>query len=111
VIDSMLANSDLEKRDRALIAFAILSGARDDAIASMLIRHVDPVRRTVFHDARDVGRRTARLSRSTGNSAAGLDPARADVKGSLRSGGDVTVERLEWPSIGRPAGRSALRLS
>jgi integrase len=50
----MPTQSDIEKRDRAVFAFAILSGARDDAIASMLIRHVDLDRRTVFHDARDV---------------------------------------------------------
>ena len=50
----MPGQSDIEKRDRAVVAFAILSGARDDAIASMLIRHVDLDRRTVFHDARDV---------------------------------------------------------
>jgi integrase len=51
---AMPDESDIEKRDRAVIAFAILSGARDDAIASMLVRHVDLDRRTVFHDARDV---------------------------------------------------------
>ena len=50
----MPSASDIEKRNRALIAFAIVSGARDDAIASMLIRHVDPSNRTVFHDARKV---------------------------------------------------------
>jgi integrase len=53
-LSAMPAQSDIEKRDRAIVAFAILSGARDDAIASMLIRHVNLDRRTVFHDARDV---------------------------------------------------------
>jgi integrase/recombinase XerC len=51
---SMPGGSDIERRNRALIAFAIVSGARDDAIASMLIRHVDLASRTVFHDAREV---------------------------------------------------------
>ena len=46
--------TDIEKRDRALIAFALLSGARDDAIASFSLKHVDLNSRTVFHDARDV---------------------------------------------------------
>lgn len=54
VLASMPSITDIEKRDRALVAFAILSGARDDAIASMLIKHVDLERRTVFHDARSV---------------------------------------------------------
>jgi len=65
VINSMPMNSDIEKRDRALIAFAILSGARDDAIASMLVRHVDPIRRTVFHDARDVRSKNRKTFTST----------------------------------------------
>jgi integrase len=54
VLESMPARSDLEKRDRALVAFTILTGARDDAIASMLVRHVDLEQRTVFQDAREV---------------------------------------------------------
>jgi integrase len=54
VVMSIPAGSDIERRNRALIAFAIVSGARDDAIASMLIRHVDLANRTVFHDAREV---------------------------------------------------------
>jgi hypothetical protein len=54
VIANMPAGTDVEKRDRALIAFAILSGARDNAIASMSLQHVDTASRTVFQDARDV---------------------------------------------------------
>lgn len=54
VLGTMPADTDIEKRDRALIAFTLLTGARDNAIASMSIRHVDLVRRTVFQDARDV---------------------------------------------------------
>ena len=46
--------SDLDRRDQALIAFALLTGARDDAIASLALRHVDIVGRTVFQDARSV---------------------------------------------------------
>lgn len=54
VISAMPASTDIEKRDRALIAFALLSGARDNAIASMSLKHVDLDKRTVFQDARDV---------------------------------------------------------
>jgi integrase len=54
VIDAMPAETDIERRDRALIAFTLLSGARDNAIASMSLKHVDLDRRTVFQDARDV---------------------------------------------------------
>jgi site-specific recombinase XerC len=51
---AMPVESDIEKRDRAVFAVAILSGTRDDAIASMAVRHVDVTRRSVFHDARVV---------------------------------------------------------
>jgi integrase len=54
VLDAMPAQTDAEKRDRALIAFALLSGARDNAIASLSLKHVDIERRIVFQDARDV---------------------------------------------------------
>ena len=65
VLNAMPASSHIEKRDRALIAFAILSGARDDAIASMLVRHVDLDRRTVFHDAREVRSKNRKTFTST----------------------------------------------
>jgi integrase len=54
VLASMPTTTDIDRRNRAMIAFAILSGARDDAIASLSIRHVDLVARTVFQDARSV---------------------------------------------------------
>ncbi|RFC69228.1 tyrosine-type recombinase/integrase [Mesorhizobium denitrificans] len=54
VLDAMPAATDIERRDRALIAFTLLSGARDNAIASISIKHVDLDRRTVFQDAREV---------------------------------------------------------
>jgi integrase len=54
VISSMKAETDIEKRDRALIAFDFLTGIRDDAMASLSIRHVDLEKRTVDQDARTV---------------------------------------------------------
>jgi len=54
VLDSTPAASDVQKRDRALIAFTLLTGARDNALASKSIKHVGLARRTVFQDARDV---------------------------------------------------------
>lgn len=65
VLGTMPAETDIEKRDRALIAFTILSGARADAIASMLVRHVDLGRRTVFQDARDVRTKNRKTFTST----------------------------------------------
>jgi integrase/recombinase XerD len=54
VIESMPAITDIELRDRALIAFTILTGARDGAIASFKLRHIDIVQGTVDQDAREV---------------------------------------------------------
>ena len=54
VVGSIEPVNDIQRRDRALIAFVLLSGARDDAIASLALRHVDLERRTVFQDARSV---------------------------------------------------------
>jgi integrase len=61
VLAFMPFGSPVEQRDRALIAFAILSGARDGALASFRLKHVDMTAQTIFHDAREVhtkGRKT-----------------------------------------------------
>ena len=54
VIKTMPGASEIERRNRALIAFTLLTGARDSAIASMKLKHVDLDGRSVFQDARDV---------------------------------------------------------
>lgn len=54
VINKMPANTDIERRNRALIAFTLLTGARDGAIASMKLKHVDLSANCVNQDARVV---------------------------------------------------------
>jgi integrase len=54
VIAQMLTETDIQKRNRALIAFTLLTGARDGAIASMTLKHVDLQDGCVSQDARDV---------------------------------------------------------
>jgi len=54
VIASMPTDSEIELRNRALIAFTLLTGARDSAIASMKLKHVDLSAGSVFQDAREV---------------------------------------------------------
>jgi hypothetical protein len=49
--------SVIEQRNRALVAFAILTGARDGALASFRLKHVDLDARTLFQDGRDVTQR------------------------------------------------------
>lgn len=54
VIITMPSATDLEKRNRALVAFTLLTGARDSAIASMKLKHVDLTAGCVNQDAREV---------------------------------------------------------
>jgi integrase len=54
VIATMPADTDIQKRNRALVAFTLLTGARDSAIASMKLKHIDLQTGSVFQDARDV---------------------------------------------------------
>jgi len=50
----MPGGSEIERRDRALVAFALLTGARDSAIASIKLKHVDLKEGCVYQDAREV---------------------------------------------------------
>lgn len=54
VIEVMPTGTDIEKRNRALIALTLLTGARDDAIASLSIRHIDIAASKIDQDARQV---------------------------------------------------------
>lgn len=54
VIAMMPADSAIERRNRALVAFTLLTGARDSAIASMKLKHIDLAAGCVLQDARDV---------------------------------------------------------
>jgi site-specific recombinase XerD len=54
VISSMPDNSDIALRNRAIIAFIILTGARDSAVASMKLKHIDLTTGCIFQDAREV---------------------------------------------------------
>lgn len=47
-------NTAIEQRNRALIAFTLLTGARDRAITTIKLKHVDLVANSIFQDARDV---------------------------------------------------------
>jgi integrase len=44
----------VEKRNRAVIAFTLLTGARDGALASLQLKHVNLGARTIFQDGREV---------------------------------------------------------
>jgi integrase len=54
VIRTMPSISEIEQRDRALVAFTLLTGARDGATASLKLKHLDVRERRVIQDAREV---------------------------------------------------------
>ena len=54
VIENMHINTEIELRNRAVIAFTLLTGARDGAIASLKLKHIDLVVKCVNQDAREV---------------------------------------------------------
>lgn len=54
VLRELPAETHIQKRDRALIAFTTLTGARDHAIITLKLKHVDIVTGHVYQDARDV---------------------------------------------------------
>jgi integrase len=53
-IRAMPHDSDIERRNRALVAFTLLTGARDSAIASLKLKHLDLSAGSVYQDAREV---------------------------------------------------------
>jgi integrase/recombinase XerD len=54
VVNFRVEPEDVQRRNRALIAFTILTGARDGAIATMKLKHVDVEHAKVAQDAREV---------------------------------------------------------
>ncbi|MDR4517182.1 MAG: tyrosine-type recombinase/integrase [Nitrosomonas sp.] len=53
-IQLMPNHTDIERRNKALIAFSLLTGARDGALVSIKLKHVNFQNNSVFQDARDV---------------------------------------------------------
>ncbi|MCU7931388.1 MAG: tyrosine-type recombinase/integrase [Candidatus Thiodiazotropha sp. (ex Codakia rugifera)] len=54
VLNTMSNDTEIEMRNRALIAITLLTGARDSAIASMKLKHIDLSTGSIFQDAREV---------------------------------------------------------
>ncbi len=54
LLETMPRQTDIEKRNRALIAFILLTGARDGATASFKLKHIDLLAGKVEQDAREV---------------------------------------------------------
>lgn len=54
VIELMPSADAIQLRDRALLAFILLTGARDGAVVSLKVKHVDLIESCVVQDAREV---------------------------------------------------------
>ena len=54
VLARMPTGTNIEKRNRALIALALLTGARAAALASLKLKHIDLEQGSIFQDAREV---------------------------------------------------------
>ena len=64
VLATMPHGTALERRDRALIAFAAITGARVNALASFRLHHVDQAGGFVEQDAREVRTKAAKTFRT-----------------------------------------------
>ena len=60
MLDAMPKKTEIDKRDHALVAFTILSGARDGAIISFRLKHIDIERGMIEQDAREVRTKNAK---------------------------------------------------
>jgi integrase len=60
MISALPDATELERRDRALIAFAILSGARDRAIISFRLKHLDIECDLIEQDSREIRTKRAK---------------------------------------------------
>ena len=63
--EAMPSATSHQKRDKALIAFLMLTGARIGAVASLRLKHIDMERRHVFQDAREVNTKNAKTMNTT----------------------------------------------
>lgn len=54
VLSVMPSGTDIQLRDRAVVALALLTGARDGAISSFRLKHLNLESKTLFQDAREV---------------------------------------------------------
>lgn len=54
VIARMPTETVIERRNRAIVAFILLTGARDSAVASAKMKHLDLINGAFFQDAREV---------------------------------------------------------
>jgi len=60
VLSGMPDDTDIHKRDRALIAFTAITGVRDGALVSLRLKHVDPATAHVMQNPREVATKASK---------------------------------------------------
>ncbi|CAN7208783.1 site-specific integrase [Phyllobacterium sp. LjRoot231] len=60
LVFSMLAETFWQRRNRAVIAFLLVSGARDGAVVSLRVKHVDVAKKLVYQRASEVKTKRAK---------------------------------------------------
>lgn len=65
VIREMPSATVIERRNRALLVFVVLTGARDGAVASAKLKHVDAVGGSFYQDAREVKTKSSKTFTTT----------------------------------------------
>ena len=90
VIACMPGASIIERRNRALIAFTLLTGARDSALASMKLKHVDLERQCVYQDAREVRTKNSKTFTSF------FFPVGGEAENTVRAWVAHLREQLAW---------------
>ncbi len=61
VLSSMPTSTDVDRRNRALVAFTFLTGIRDGAMATLRLKHVDLDRSLVIQDPNEVATKFSKL--------------------------------------------------
>lgn len=64
VLEAMPAETTVQRRDRAMIAFILLTGVRDSAAITLRLRHIDLAKGQVNQDAREVRTKGAKTFQS-----------------------------------------------
>lgn len=90
VLRKMPAGDDVQLRDRAVMAFILLTGARDGAVASLKLKHLDLVEGCVVQDAREVATKFAKSFTTW------FFPVGGDVRQIVEDWADHLVTKLMW---------------
>jgi integrase/recombinase XerD len=105
VIATMPAGDAIQRRDRAVVALILLTGARDGAVKSLKLKHLDLAGKRVVHDAREV------TTKARKTFIANFLPVGDGTEEIVREWADYLTTDLHWapddplfPATGRELG-------